>query len=161
VQFCNDLSAAHGLDQAYVISGDRVHWKGFWNPGIRLPTEAEWEYACRAGTIGAQYGQLNDIAWLETNSGGTPHPVGQKRPNEWGLYDMLGNVWEWCWDWYAEVSTDTVKDPVGPATGGHRIRRGSSWNNGYAATRAACRRSSEPKYVEDVLGFRVARTLKP
>jgi formylglycine-generating enzyme required for sulfatase activity len=96
----------------------------------RLPTEAEWEYACRAGTEGETYGPLDAIAWHLGNSGKTTHPVGQKRPNAFGLYDMLGNVWQWCQDWSAFYSAGPVTDPQGPSTGsggGIRIMRGGSW----------------------------------
>ena len=95
----------------------------------RLPTEAEWEYAARGGTTGPYYGDLDVIAWYYSNSGGKTHPVGQKQPNEYGLYDMLGNVWEWCSDWYGKgyYSVSPAADPQGPSSGLRRVLRGGSW----------------------------------
>ena len=96
--------------------------------GMRLPTEAEWEYAARAGTTGARYGDLDAIAWYDKNSGSTTHEVGQKQPNGWGLYDMLGNVWQWTGDWYADkYQGGNETDPKGPASGQYRTLRGGSW----------------------------------
>ena len=102
----------------------------------RLPSEAQWEYACRAGStthyyFGDDAGSLGGYAWYGDNSGGVTHAVGQKRPNGWGLYDMYGNVWQWCADWhgaayYAESPTD---DPIGPPEGPHHANRGGSWNH--------------------------------
>ena len=105
----------------------------------RLPTEAEWEYACRAGSTtdfcfgDAEWG-LDDYAWYEDNSDHRTHPVGQKRPNAWGLYDMHGNVWEWCADWHDEAyyEASPVDDPQGPATGVDRVGRGGSWSESAA-----------------------------
>jgi formylglycine-generating enzyme required for sulfatase activity len=105
VRFCNALSRSKGLAPAYRLHGDveGVEWDTSAD-GYRLPTEAEWEHACRAGTTGARYGPLDEIAWYRGNSHERIHDVGGKQPNPWGLYDMLGNVWEWCWDIYdAEV----------------------------------------------------------
>ena len=93
----------------------------------RPPTEAEWEYAARAGTTGARYGELHSIAWYRDNSGSETHPVGRKRANAWGLHDMLGNVWEWTGDWYDRYPSGSVTDPQGPSTGSYRVIRGGSW----------------------------------
>src|SRR5215469_5408066 len=99
---------------------------GSWASG-RLPTEAEWEYAARAGTTTSRYGDLDQIAWHNENSNATTHAVGQKLPNAWGLYDMLGNVWEWCSDWYGTYSASPAIDPQGPASGQQRVGRGASF----------------------------------
>ena len=98
--------------------------------GGRLPTEAEWEYAARAGTVGERYGNLHAIAWYEDNSGGQTHPVGLKKPNTWNLYDMLGNVWQWTADWYGATyyAQQESGDPQGPADGQQRVLRGGSWS---------------------------------
>lgn len=120
------------------------------NIGGRLPTEAEWEYAARAGNATARYGKPDDIAWYGKNSRRTTHPVGKKQPNAWGLYDMLGNVWEWVEDCYA------VR-PGGPADCGNRVFRGSSWFIGEAYLRASNRGQYDPSYTYNYIGFRCAR----
>ena len=125
--------------------------------GYRLPTEAEWEYACRAGTTGDRYGDLNSIAWYTENSGGKTHPVGQKQPNAWGLYDMLGNVWEWCSDWYGDYPSGSVTDPRGPSSGSSRVLRGGGWGSGASICRSANRSGYAPGIRYSVLGFRLAR----
>ncbi|MGD2092810.1 MAG: SUMF1/EgtB/PvdO family nonheme iron enzyme [Candidatus Aminicenantes bacterium] len=94
---------------------------------VHLPTEAQWEYACRAGTTGDRYGELDEIAWYSKNSKGKTHPVAQKKPNAFGLYDMLGNVWEWCNDFYGEYPREAVVNPTGPKSGAYRVLRGGCW----------------------------------
>lgn len=127
----------------------------------RLPTEAEWEYACQAGSTSAyshgdNEAQLGDYAWYDQNSESTTHPVGQKRPNAWGLYDMHGNVWEWCQDWYGDYPQGVVTDPVGPAEGSLRVYRGGSWGRVATGCRSAYRLKSVPSYRDNHHGFRVA-----
>ncbi len=127
----------------------------------RLPSEAEWEYAARAGTTGARYGELDEIAWWSGNSGNRLHPVGLKRPNAWGLHDMLGSVWEWTADWYGAYPSGAVTDPAGPRTGSGRVDRGGSWNlNGGGAgdVRSAYRGYRSPGARHSYIGFRLVRT---
>jgi formylglycine-generating enzyme required for sulfatase activity len=120
----------------------------------RLPTEAEWEYAARAGTKGPRYGELDAIAWHRGNSGAETHDVKGKKANEWGLYDMIGNVWEWCSDRYTYYPTGSVKDPMGPSSGFLRVSRGSCWNFNAFDARSACRRGLDPGLRRSFLGFR-------
>ena len=128
--------------------------------GYRLPTEAEWEYACRAGSQAAySFGDdprgLERFAWYEKNSGGKPHPVGQKRPNAWGLYDLHGNVWEWCQDWYGSYPSGSLSDPTGPGSGQGRVLRGGSWGFDSWYSRCASRVGDGPGGFDLNVGFRV------
>jgi formylglycine-generating enzyme required for sulfatase activity len=127
---------------------------------FRLPTEAEWEYACRAGTTGDYAGNLDEMAWYETNSGKTTHPVGTKKANPWGLYDMHGNVWEWCQDWYGDYPTGAVQDPAGAAGGSARVNRGGSWNDNAGDCLSASRLWYSPSLRIYDLGFRLVRAVQ-
>jgi formylglycine-generating enzyme required for sulfatase activity len=129
---------------------------GDWE--YRLPTEAEWEYACRAGHKADAYGPLEAIAWYDANSGATTHPVGQKLPNAFGLFDMLGNVWQWCQDHYEHYRKEPVKDPQGPPTGETRIFRGGGWNNPPEFVRTWARPATGPNTRLWNIGFRVVAT---
>jgi formylglycine-generating enzyme required for sulfatase activity len=127
----------------------------------RLPTEAEWEYAARAGSTTAySFGddpqRLGEYAWYKDNSGDRTHPVGQLKPNAWGLYDTLGNVWEWVQDWYGPYPDGPVTDPHGPSSGTHRLRRGCGFNN-FAEFCRTANRYSVPGYRDYFLGFRLVR----
>ena len=129
-----------------------------------LPTEAQWEYACRAGSRASFYfgdarSQLDDFAWFDENSGSKTHAVGQKKPNAWGLHDMHGNVWEWCLDWYGDYPKGKVTDPMGPSTGISRVHRGGAWGNGAAVCRSANRYWFGPSSQDSALGFRLALSL--
>jgi formylglycine-generating enzyme required for sulfatase activity len=126
----------------------------------RLPTEAEWEYACRAGSrtrfsFGDSDSALRDYAWYGSNSGRKPNPVGQKKPNAWGLYDMYGNVWEWCADWYGDYPNGAVTDPQGAASGSQRVVRGGSWGDGADSCRSARRYKDRPFFRYGFHGFRM------
>jgi formylglycine-generating enzyme required for sulfatase activity len=130
----------------------------------RLPTEAEWEYACRAGSttrfcFGDEVAKLEDYAWYAGNSGGKTHPAGQKEPNAWGLYDMHGNVWEWCRDWYGEYPAGPATDPKGPDAGKNRVLRGGSWFDKISYLRSAVSGDNNPYFRSGNIGFRVARSL--
>ncbi|MFC4334206.1 formylglycine-generating enzyme family protein [Salininema proteolyticum] len=148
LEFCNALSAREDLCPAYALDGGDAVWDPAAD-GYRLPTEAEWERACRAGTTGPRYGNLDDIAWYRGNSGERPHPVGRKAPNGWGLHDMLGNVWEWTWDIY---------DPE--VYGSYRVLRGGGWFDEHWSCRASVRRRTHPDLRIEDLGFRVARSVR-
>jgi formylglycine-generating enzyme required for sulfatase activity len=168
VKFCNALSKAEGLDQAYSIKGTTVSCN-FTARGYRLPTEAEWEYAARGGAAGsgpegrspdvAYAGSANpdEVAWTKAISLGTTHPVGQLDPNGYGLYDMAGNVWQWCWDWYGPYGAASATDPTGPAKGEQRVMRGGAYNVDAPFSRSAVRWSSEPDPAKIYsIGFRIA-----
>jgi formylglycine-generating enzyme required for sulfatase activity len=124
----------------------------------RLPTEAEWEYACRAGTTGDYAGGVDSLAWYRNNSGNTTHTVGQKSPNAWGLYDMHGNVWEWCQDWYEAYASAEAVDPKGASTGAARVLRGGSWTRPAASLHSARRSGFSSGTRNNSLGFRLVRT---
>jgi formylglycine-generating enzyme required for sulfatase activity len=127
---------------------------------FRLPTEAEWEYACRAGSTADYYygydqDKLGDYAWFKDNSGEQTHPVGQKKSNAWGLYDIQGNVREWCEDWYGNYDSNEGTDPVGPSSGSIRVVRGGSWDINATLCRSSHRRYATPSSRHSYDGLRV------
>jgi len=163
LKYCNLRSMAEGLTPCYTISGStnpdnwgevptsrNSTWDAAicnWNAnGYRLPTEAEWEYAARAATNNPDYlysgsDDISTVAWYWSNSGSSTHPVGTKAPNGIGTYDMSGNVWEWCWDWYSSsyYSSSPQNDPRGPESGSKRVLRGGSWLSNATSCRVASR----------------------
>ncbi|MCD4654968.1 formylglycine-generating enzyme family protein [bacterium] len=183
--FCNRLSIEEGLTPCYYrneglsqvftgtppVTSGNVFWKEDVN-GYRLPTEAEWEYACRAGTTSPYNNgmellscyqvdeNLDPIAWYRQNAGDMTHDVGLKQPSLWDLYDMHGNVDEWCWDWWGKVyyQTGSTTDPSGPETGMERVLRGGSWMIYPAGNRSADRGFYTPGVRRNIMGFRIART---
>jgi len=190
VRFCNALSDHEGLSRAYVISSEVYNQEGeligaivAWDPqasGYRLPTEAEWEYACRAGTTTSLVSgdlaftgcgpdapggtdPLDPVGWYCGNSdtGGGPryHDGGRKDANAFGLYDMHGNVWEWCWDRYAAYPAAPATDPSGPdgAIGDPRVRRGGHWEGEARECRSAARGQFYPSSADNTTGLRLAR----
>lgn len=169
VRFCNALSERLGLRSAYEISGSTVTWDRSAN-GFRLPTEAEWEYAARGGMEGAiedeplrvaPYAggtEANRVAWYETNSEKSTKPVGTKEPNQLGLYDMSGNVWEWCWDWYGSYPTGETTDPEGASSDSwQKVLRGGSWFVSPNLLRVTYRYWNNPDFKVNSVGFRIAQ----
>jgi len=177
--FCNKLSIKEGLSPAYSISGktNPAEWgtvpsssNTTWNAvvivdgstGYRLPTEAQWEYACRAGTT-TVYNTGDTISdntgWYISNSGSKTHEVGKKPANAWGLYDMHGNVYEWCWDWYnsSYYSSSPTNDPMGASSETSRVIRGGSFYHSAEDLRSASRSCLDPYGGAYALGFRLAR----
>ena len=155
VAFCNRLSELSGLEPAYDLSSKETT-TNFKANGYRLPTEAEWEYCCRAGIQDERYGPINDVAWYSGNSEGNSHDVGTKRANAFGLHDMLGNVWEWCNDWYQRrYPKDRQINYVGANTGFEKILRGGSWSDLPDCIRASFRHRKSPLSSESTQGFRV------
>ena len=128
---------------------------------FRLPTEAEWEFAARGGNNSQGYkyagsNTVDDVAWYSSNSSSKTHPVGTKSPNELGLYDMSGNVWEWCQDWYGSYGSTAQTDPTGPSSGSYRVFRGGSWDNSARDCRVSCRYGYTPSYRYIGYGLRLA-----
>jgi formylglycine-generating enzyme required for sulfatase activity len=185
IVFCNKLSMMEGLKPVYSISNstDTSTWgpvptssNTTWNAvkmvsganGYRLPTEAEWEYACRAGTTTAWYTadtvdgppHLNTAAWYTNNAGFKTQQVGLKTANEWGLYDMHGNVWEWCWDWNGPPVSAAQTDPIGFSIGTFRVFRGGSWTGGAEHLRSAFGSEDLPSTRRNDVGFRLVRSLQ-
>jgi formylglycine-generating enzyme required for sulfatase activity len=163
IEYCNKRSLREGLTPAYRGSGDSVTCD-LSASGYRLPTEAEWEYAAKGGANGAyltyEYAGSNSVdgvGWYNGNSSRRTHPAGQKQPNDLGLYDMSGNVWEWCWDWYGNYPGGSQTDPVGPASGSRRVLRGGSWENSAPLLRSAHRGGDTPKNRYGIYGFRLVR----
>ncbi len=162
VEFCNKKSRSDGLTPCYRISGEDVACD-FSANGYRLPTEAEWEYAARGGNQSRGYkysgsDKLDEVGWYWDNSGEKTHFVGTKKPNELGIYDMSGNVWEWCWDWYGAYTSSLAADPRGAHSGEYRVLRGGSWSNSIAYfTRCVFRYSYIPLYRSSIIGFRCVR----
>jgi formylglycine-generating enzyme required for sulfatase activity len=170
VKYCNARSLKEGLQPCYDSDTMACHSDA---DGYRLPTEAEWEYACRAGStteysFGNDSAQLPDYAWFKENSGEATNPVGQRRPNAWGLYDMLGNVSEWCNDFYAEDAYrhSGEDNPRGPATGEKRVLRGGSWRSDASQCRCSARSAETPGFADvcfgyEMYGFRCVRKAAP
>ena len=158
IEYCNRRSIREGLTPVYTVVGTNVTWDRQAN-GYRLPTEAEWEFACRAGTQTPFHTgtTISDAGWHSGNSTGRTHPVGERQPNAWGLYDMHGNVLEWCWDWLASYPREAQIDPVGPPFGTNRVYRGGSWRFEPHQARSAFRHGNNPHVQIFILGFRVAR----
>ncbi len=166
INYCNLRSRREGLQPCYNLETLECN---FESNGYRLPTEAEWEYACRAGSqtrysFGNNASQLGDYAWFKGNSGNDLHPVGQKKPNAWGLHDMHGNVWEWCHDWFSEAPEDNAptKNPTGPSSGTRRVLRGGARSSDAKDCRSAARTSETPGFADvcfgaEFYGFRCVR----
>ncbi len=178
LKYCNWLSEHDGLDKCYEITEIQKRNVVSWilgdasieytvvlninKNGYRLPTEAEWEYACRAGSINEYYwGNETDpeFFWYNRNSEGKIHPAGQKKPNKSGLFDMSGNVWEWCWDSYDKnyYSESSFNNPPGPASGSYRVRRGGSYKSDTGFCRSAARGKFNPPHSDDETSFRIVR----
>jgi len=158
LDFCNKLSELYGLKPVYQFTGNNAIWDTSAN-GWRLPTEAEWEYLCKAGSNSDYSGSnvVDHLGWYNMNSGLMPHPIGTKQPNAFGLYDMHGNVWEWCWDWYASdyYQNSPKINPKGPNEGSRRVARGGSYIDGNSFARSS-NRFYKSEFLKQT-GFRIVR----
>ncbi|MSP92809.1 MAG: formylglycine-generating enzyme family protein [Myxococcales bacterium] len=170
VTYCNQLSKRAQLPPCYVVMGFDVTYAGASCPGYRLPSEAEWEYAARAGTNARRWdsaANVYDLAWIDTNSGDlslqppqlVKHPVRRKRPNPFGLYDMLGNVWEWVWDWQGDYPAAASADPRGPDKGENRGFRGGSFKHSESEATAGFRNGYGPGNQVEFVGMRCVRSV--
>ena len=163
--YANALSQMEGLEECYVVSGDTVRLRSASGSpldctGYRLPTESEWEYAARAGTRGARYGALDEVAWYDDNANGRTHRVGTKQANAWGLYDMLGNVFEWVWDGFGSYPSGGVTDPLGAqGSPARRVIRGGGGDSMAYQVRAAYRKEDVADERYSSVGFRRSRSL--
>ena len=160
IKFCNKLSELEGYRPAYRVTGLSVEWDQDAS-GYRLPTETEWEFACRAGTTtafcsGDDSNALRVVGWFYEIATTQIQSVGLKRANAFGLFDMHGGVWEWCWDWYGDCAGSAI-DPIGPSIGLSRVYRGGGWNSASRYCRSASRDWNAPSYFSDNVGFRIAR----
>ena len=163
VDYLNRSSRSEGLQECYP-NGDGSGFLGLSCTGYRLPTEAEWEYAARAGTTtaywsGTSESDLARAGWYSANSGSTTHPVAQKAANAWGLYDVHGNVWEWVHDWYGPYGSGAATNPTGASTGSFRVNRGGSWSYDAQYCRSADRNGNTPGDRDYYLGFRPSRSI--
>lgn len=164
IKYCNWMSRRFNLDKVYDITIDSNGMKINsidWNAdGYRLPTEAEWEFAARGGTLGGINSSIEQIAWFDDNSDGKPHPVGELEPNNLGIYDIQGNAWEWCWDFYSkEYYADSPSDnPYGPNTGGNKVYRGGNFSAPVDYLSVNKRYSLSPKLNDGMIGFRLVRS---
>jgi len=164
VDFCNKLSEKEQRSPYYARDSETVKVLG--GTGYRLPTEAEWEFACRAGTttlwsFGDNERDLGQHAWFRPNSNGRTQPVGELPPNPFGLYDLYGNVWEWCWDWHGEYAAGAVSDPTGSTAGSARVLRGAAFGDIATNVRSAFRYSNAPPTTSAYIGFRVVKAIEP
>jgi len=159
VLFCNLKSASVGRQHCYTIDGEHVECD-FSADGYRLPTEAEWEFAAIGGvkSQGFRYAGsdvLDEVAWYSKNAGKTTHPRAQKLANELGLYDMCGNVFEWCWDWFDRFDSDYMDNPTGPNNGKLKVVRGNNWVNGETTSELTRRVHRHPYAITHHQGFRI------
>ena len=167
VDFCNIKSEAEGLTRCYSGSGENITCN-FNANGYRLPTEAEWEYSARGGNKSKGYNKysgsnnIDNVAWYKDNSSSQTHPVGQKKPNELGIYDISGNVWEWCWDWFDSnyYSKSSTRNPTGTSCGTSRVLRGGGRRNKAGNCRVAKRGDDDPAYSCNHYGFRFSRLVE-
>ena len=173
VRFANKISVMEGLEECYNIDGMKVSWQaGVACLGYRLPTEAEWEYAARTGGTEpknweefpkeVQYSggfNIDMLGWYKDNAQGETHEVKERKSNSWELYDMSGNVYEWCWDYYGMYEPKSNVDPLGPLTGDYRILRGGDWRSSKTQARVASRYYVAPRLKTPYIGFRIVRSI--